>query len=371
MPLFFVLSGFVIHYNYRRLFLASSVSRGICEFAVARFARLYPLYICLLALSIIVDQLVVRYYDRPDAFFGILALDLTLTQSWFYVLIDGQLPLFAILGPAWSISTEMFFYVAYVPLVFLILKLSAARSSVVTAAAGAVLTLMISVFVLYAAFHPESIALADRHISLQDNPPNSFFVWLFQFSPYTLVFQFLVGCLTANTVVLISDRPPSGRECKLAAIGLTISLLWLIGLAVIQFKNLVWPVHLLFAIRESLTFACAAPMAFIIFYVARYPGLFTRLVSSKILVRLGDTSYSIYLVHALTLRIFFRSPSEFPASTWDTVARILLAVLFTLGAAYGSYRLIEVPGRWWLRKRLGSVIATMFRSPGGASRGGH
>src|SRR3984957_542716 len=42
MTLFFVLSGFVIHYNY-----ASSVSLpgGIRAFFVARFARLYPLFL--------------------------------------------------------------------------------------------------------------------------------------------------------------------------------------------------------------------------------------------------------------------------------------------------------------------------------------
>src|SRR5215469_3559660 len=41
MPLFFVLSGFVIHYNYRKLFLSRSIARATCEFAAARFARLF------------------------------------------------------------------------------------------------------------------------------------------------------------------------------------------------------------------------------------------------------------------------------------------------------------------------------------------
>ena len=44
MPLFFVLSGFVIHYNYRKLFLTRSIAQATCEFAAARFARLFPLY---------------------------------------------------------------------------------------------------------------------------------------------------------------------------------------------------------------------------------------------------------------------------------------------------------------------------------------
>ena len=46
MTLFFVLSGFVIHYNYCGTIPKAG---GLRAFAVARFARLYPLYIALLS----------------------------------------------------------------------------------------------------------------------------------------------------------------------------------------------------------------------------------------------------------------------------------------------------------------------------------
>jgi peptidoglycan/LPS O-acetylase OafA/YrhL len=42
MTLFFVLSGFVIHYNYSDVIQQRG---GIQKFFVARFARLYPLYL--------------------------------------------------------------------------------------------------------------------------------------------------------------------------------------------------------------------------------------------------------------------------------------------------------------------------------------
>ena len=60
MPLFFVLSGFVIHYNYRRLFLSRTAARATCEFAAARFARLFPLYMCLLIVSFCADNLIAK-----------------------------------------------------------------------------------------------------------------------------------------------------------------------------------------------------------------------------------------------------------------------------------------------------------------------
>src|ERR1700735_4443904 len=47
MPLFFVLSGFVIHYNYRTLIRSKGVV-GFVEFLWARFSRLYPLFVVFL-----------------------------------------------------------------------------------------------------------------------------------------------------------------------------------------------------------------------------------------------------------------------------------------------------------------------------------
>src|SRR5579862_9913377 len=52
MSLFFVLSGFVIHYNYAKLIQSDGYIFGGYKFFTARIARLYPLYalvlICML-----------------------------------------------------------------------------------------------------------------------------------------------------------------------------------------------------------------------------------------------------------------------------------------------------------------------------------
>src|ERR1700726_4518484 len=47
MTLFFVLSGFVIHYNYAGL-VTDGRWRGIAAFFWARFARLYPLFLLMM-----------------------------------------------------------------------------------------------------------------------------------------------------------------------------------------------------------------------------------------------------------------------------------------------------------------------------------
>ena len=117
MPLFFVLSGFVIHYNYRNLFVTRPVGRATSEFAAARFARLFPLYFCLLLASICADNLLSAVHGDRGLFLQIMAYYVTLTQSWWYVVYEGKLLINWLFGLSWSISTEAFFYVAYVPAV--------------------------------------------------------------------------------------------------------------------------------------------------------------------------------------------------------------------------------------------------------------
>src|SRR5215208_5467844 len=58
MTLFFVLSGFVIHYNYRSI--AGSASE-IARFFWIRFARLYPLFVLVLLIDILLGAPVGSY----------------------------------------------------------------------------------------------------------------------------------------------------------------------------------------------------------------------------------------------------------------------------------------------------------------------
>jgi hypothetical protein len=97
------------------------------------------------------------------------------------------------------------------------------------------------------------------------------------------------------------------------------------------------------------------------FCVARYDTPFARFISMPLLVALGETSYSIYLVHTWTLRIFEHAAQPFNAF-WalDAAFRVALAIVFTLIVSYGTYRLIELPGRAWVRGRLRQQITAVF-----------
>ena len=127
MTLFFVLSGFVIHYNYGNL--VSKGLRGTAAFFWARFARLYPLFLLMMLVYVILSSRTLDLLNgHPERFGSILrALPYFVfsIHSWVYTLIDGN-PLISAIGGGspitWSISTEWFFYLAYPLIAWLILR---------------------------------------------------------------------------------------------------------------------------------------------------------------------------------------------------------------------------------------------------------
>jgi peptidoglycan/LPS O-acetylase OafA/YrhL len=362
MPLFFVLSGFVIHYNYRKLFITRSIARATSEFAVARFARLFPLYFCLLIFAVCADNLVDRVQGNYTLFAKIMALYITLTQSWWYIVYDSKSIIYWLFGLSWSISTEMFFYAAYVATIFLLLLIKRGRTAVVMTIFYAAVTMgMLAI----SRDHTEVIlSFAQRHIpdyvGVQDFD-DSFYRWLFYISPYIRVFEFFMGCMTAHVFILIHASPVSSVEQRLANLALAIALLFLatcglLVLGVVQIGSINQYVHHLY-----LNFLCAPAIAFLMFYVARYDTAFTKLLTWRMFLVLGDASYSIYLLHTWTLRILIR-PAPVLSLVWgiDTIVRVICGIALTLITAWATYRLIEVPCRSWLRRRLGALVSKIF-----------
>src|SRR6516165_1057693 len=110
MSLFFVLSGFVIHYNYGS---SVSVRGGLRAFFVARFARLYPLFLLVFVVSTIYAF---ENVDGKIDIVGPVPLYLTFTQSWWFWVFGNRAATEAYsnaTGLMWSLSTEAFFYMTF------------------------------------------------------------------------------------------------------------------------------------------------------------------------------------------------------------------------------------------------------------------
>lgn len=223
---------------------------------------------------------------------------------------------------------------------------------------------MVIVAFILGARHQLSIkAFAGRYMNDHfEQWDHSAFRWFFYYSPYSRVFEFILGCLTAQIYLLRSQQPVSPNEARIGNFVLIASLVYLgsFGLAYV-FKPF-GPRYQEYFELLKLNYGCAIPIAAMVFCVSRYrSSAFAALISTPLMVLLGDLSYSIYTVHTWTLRIFERPETNFRIGLGiEAVIRIVLAVALTLILSVATYRLIEVPARAWLRKLVWRRLVRHF-----------
>jgi peptidoglycan/LPS O-acetylase OafA/YrhL len=323
-------------------------------FFVARFARLYPLYILLFLFDFAYTGLTARsacgQIGTPDEHWLGFAFYLTLTQSWFYAVIC-RASLAYQYGPvaavSWSISVEVFFYLAYVVVAILIARRKWSPRDVIVMAAAAFG--LVVVYFLLCRYYEEDInrlglAIFGPAASTDNGYENSLMRWLFYFNPAARLGEFLAGLAAAH--LYLAQRPtlsaPRASAVTLTAILAVVMIhLWLYGVV---------------AYHSSFIGRTASPLygplvAITIYLVARYDTPWSRLFSHAIPVRLGEVSYSIYLLHEIIPSAFKRLGlmTTDMAVAWVTWAGSL--VLLTL-ISLVSYAVIERPARTWLRALL-------------------
>jgi peptidoglycan/LPS O-acetylase OafA/YrhL len=102
---FFLLSGFVIYYASH----VNPLDLRLRNYSVKRIRRIYPIFLCALAVAYVCQSIVVRSWFVPD--WKMLGGNLAMFQG---ISID---PFYD--GPLWSLSYEWWFYVLF----FLVVKL--------------------------------------------------------------------------------------------------------------------------------------------------------------------------------------------------------------------------------------------------------
>lgn len=136
---FFLLSGFILVVAYEKQIVQNNLALG--TFYVKRIARIFPLY--LLALFLTLSYHFLIQYSHSHLAFK-LPLEVLMIQSWFY---SGSINY-----PAWSISCEFFFYLLF-PLYILKLKNRSLRSAIYIAIT-LLLTIMATSYFLESMSYP-------------------------------------------------------------------------------------------------------------------------------------------------------------------------------------------------------------------------
>jgi peptidoglycan/LPS O-acetylase OafA/YrhL len=354
MPLFFTLSGFIIHYVYADAF-AVSPRRAVGEFAVARFSRIYPLYVVLLLYFLFKSPMgdALRHiHELP-----ILLAYLTATWTWWPYQIDGSVLFDWHYAISWSIPTEAFFYVCYALVLHRFERLRSIRVCLV---------LLIGLcFVAYLYFYSlfltrdlwESAFLArfPQFAARNTDFNQSFYRWFLYISPYSRIFEFVAGVLSCQLFRLVRHQAIVMQRRHVSVIALAgLALLMGPFAAFCYFgANNPWLAVGNFSLGAFLVtlhmnFLLAPACCVLIFSLALGGSVLARILSSRPCRYLGDISYSTYLSHPMAPRVLAHLGIDAPSNTAYGI--LILPVIYAMSAVL--YRLVEVPSKRWLRRTL-------------------
>lgn len=354
MPLFFTLSGFIIHYVYSASFTQSwRATTG--EFAIARFSRLYPLFALLLLTSLLFTSLGSALSGSP----WILLSYATMTASWWYWHVDGvsliQLPF----GLSWSISTEVFFYVAYAAGLYRIAALRSLPGTIVIFGGFCVLAYAFVYLVIHERDTLETLARAVVPNFISMNPgeqfPNSFLRWLIYVSPYFHLLEFIAGVLTCHIFLLMRRHSATmsrgwrealgwaGVAWIAAGVTFTAYVSDIISSVPSSFVELVAVTNLM-----SMSFLLAPGCCAVILVLAAGRSSLQFVLAAPAIVLMGECSYSIYLAHPLLSQItYVAKENAYPLISYA------VAIFFLLFFSHALYRGVEIPAKRFLRNWFG------------------
>jgi len=315
---FFVLSGFILTYNYHDR-LATLDRREIKSFFVARFARIYPVHFLTFLISIpLVWDLIIRF---PFTSLVKAVLSLLVLQSF----IPIYSVYFSYNMPSWSLSDEFFFY-ALLPFILFALTFWGGKRgmSPILIAAGVWLLAFVLVFL-------------GRNLN---GGTASIGHWLFYiFPPFRLV-DFFAGVALGLTFLKLSGISLAKRWWTLLEISTVIGILGLVF-----FSNRVNPVF-----RYGVYYL---PLfSFMIFVFAFHGGRLSDILCLKWLTFLGDASYSFYMFHLLVLRYMVWTDSGKTICQTHPIAASLSAFGATVILSGLCYEFFEKP----MRARIKQIL---------------
>lgn len=291
VPLFFVLSGYVLGFSYLAK-LSHPTARSVIRFWWLRLGRIYPVHICTLAVSWL---LVARNgWPKDDGHsLGSFIANCFLVHAWGH---DFRL---SWNYPSWSISSEWFAYLCF-PAIAHMLSRANRKSAVILVMSACLIAACVYAF--------------EQHLV---------------FKGLMMVMPTFVGGVGLAIVF-----PPGSSKIPPRAAELGI-------LGAIALPFVVEPSPLLNSLYVLLFFLLVAILGGV-------GNRSDRIWRCRPLVFLGEISYSLYMTHAITITLLAKYTPFFEGQERPLAFRIaaLLCSLFTIfAAAAAMYRVIEQPLR--------------------------
>ena len=307
VDLFFVLSGFLLALNYGGAFAAPARLAALPGFLWRRWSRIAPLYLLILGVRLAYTGWVYGGFHVARAWIAVpsarpwtdIPANLLLVQSWHVA------P--SLIGPAWSVSTELAAYFVF-PLLAAVLLHGRPWLAIGGAACAAGLVLMAT----------------SSHGSLD--------VW--DGRSWGPLQRCLGGFALGMGLWRLSIWPPARRIAAHPAAA------WCMAAAIAAGLAGALPDLVLYLLLPGLVLCLACAQ-----------GGLGGLFSAKLSLWLGDISYALYLLHIFLLHPLDQARASMgllaPPHIADAVAACLL-LAFLLAASDLAYRWVENPSRSWL-----------------------
>ncbi|MCT7661812.1 acyltransferase family protein [Mycobacterium deserti] len=329
VDLFFILSGFVLTWNYLDRMGESFSWRATAHFLWLRLARVWPVYLVTMHLAALWIIFTLNVGHVPSEAAGSLTAmnwirQVLLVQLWFQPFFDGS----SWDGPAWSISAEWLAYLLFGALVMVIFRIARA-----TRARGLICLAVV------ASLPPVLLLMAT---GLFYTP----WSWLPR-----IVMQFTAGALLCAAVRRLR---PTDRARRAAGYG---SLLLAGGIV----ANLyLLDAHPIPTIHDSsgLVDVLFVPL---VLTLAIGTGTLPAMLSLRPVVYLGHISFSLYMVHELVHTTWNWTVVQFEVRlTPDSAGKATLLGLLAAALAGAAllYHFVEEPARKWMRRMVGDTRTT-------------
>ncbi|MGV0732617.1 acyltransferase family protein [Mycolicibacter sinensis] len=335
VDLFFILSGFVLTWNYLERMGESFSPRATLHFLWLRLARVWPIYLVTLHLALLWVIFTLHVGHVPTEDLSRMTAtsyvrQVLLMQLWFEPFFDGT----SWNGPAWSISAEWLAYLLFGGLILVIYRVMRATS------AGGLAALAV-----IASLPPLLLLLATG----QFYTPWS---WLPR-----IVMQFTAGALACASVRKLgpSDRARRGAGyCSVLLIVAIVGTLYY------------FDAHPISGLYDSggLVDVLFVPL---VMALAIGTGSLPVLLSTRVMVYGGQISFCLYMVHELVHTAWNWAAIQFEivldegtgAAKWMVCGLLAGATLLSVFL----FHAVEEPGRRWMRRMIGARPETAQVTP--------
>jgi peptidoglycan/LPS O-acetylase OafA/YrhL len=340
---FFALSGYLIARPFTRHYVIGTRKPGLRSYARNRVLRVVPAFYLFTVLVL------VRFGLNGTLDSGHENTSNALQILGQFLFVQGQVggPAVVPIGPAWSIGAEVGFYLL-IPIAAWIamraaprLKTPERRAAVGIAAAGFVMVV--------------SIALRSH------GGDQYSFAWLT--SPPAIMYVFMPGVAIALAEPLLAarlrDRPKPARRIAYGAFAL--SALLAIAYAAGDYDPRQTPIHHALGQRALLAALCCGALILGLLVLQLGTGGAPRLFANRVMLWMGERSYSFYLVHIWILFEVEHALGSGESVGTRVIVMTAVALPVTTAIAALSYKYVERP--FLERKR--KVVAG-GDSPGGS-----